>query len=147
MDECGNFFSTSEWGKFKKRDPKLSTASWLIALCASYCSFKVDRNFNLIFNEKTRSLKYFRPWIFTMRRWIMQQSVNYSSWWLAVLRPCFKKHAKWEWVGRAVSTHFTQSCLQEKLSPSMSISYFFCALKELHPLRNDPRNPRKSLHH
>ena len=33
-------------------------------------------------DRKKKGLKYFRPWIFTMQHWIMQQSVNYSSLWL-----------------------------------------------------------------
>ena len=105
-----------------------STAPWLIAHCVSYCSFKVDWNFNLIFNKKKKSLKYFRALNF------YNAALNYAAISqlfisVAVLRPCFKKHAKWEWAKHAVSTHFTQNCLLEKFVSQCRFGVFLVRFK------------------
>lgn len=116
-----------------------AASSWLIAHCVLYCSFKVDWNFNLIFNEKKNEekLEVFQALNF------YNAALNYAAISqlfisVAVLWPCFKKHAKWEWARHAVSTHFTQKCLQEKIPSQCRFHISLRVFQELYLFCDDP---------
>lgn len=58
----------------------------------------------------------------------MQQSVNYSSLWLCYGH-ALKSMQNGEWAKHAVSTHFTQNCLQEKSVSPCRFHFFLWVLR------------------
>lgn len=107
-----------------------STASWSIAHCVSYCSFKVDWNLNLIFIfffKKKRKLEIFQALNF------YNAALNYAgiSQLFISVAVCYghalKSMQKWEWAKHAASTHFTQNRLLERFVSQCRFHIFLWA--------------------
>lgn len=104
--------------------------NWLPIVCHIVLSRLIETltSFLIIRTKKKKKLEIFQALNFH------NAALNYAAISqlfisVAVLRPCFKKHAKWEWAERAVSTHFTQNCLLEKFVSQCRFLIFLCVLR------------------